>query len=164
MQKNRKVDDCIIKISCGTCGRIHDRNYICDAKKKAKADKSRRDRERIDNTYYNTSKWRKLRSKVLDEYDNICLWSFFIEGKAIEANHVHHIEEVLGDDTGVYDWDNLIPLDRYVHRNVVHELYKTDCKKQIQDMLIDMIKDYELGNRELGSYKERYEKIIKDVY
>lgn len=152
------------KVSCVVCGRIHDRNYECDAKKKAKADKSRRDRERLDNIYYNTSKWRRLRSQVLDEYDNICLWSFFIEGKAIEANHLHHIVEILENDDGVYDWDNLIPLDQRIHRSVVHELYKTNCKKDIQAMLRDMIKDYESGDRELGSYKERYNKIIKDVY
>lgn len=154
----------ISKISCSACGSIHERNYICDAKKKAKLDKSRRDRERLDNVYYNTNKWRKLRRLVLDEYDNICLWSFFIEGKVIEANHIHHIDEILGDEDSVYDWDNLIPLDQRIHRSIVHELYKTNCKKDIQSMLREIIKDYDKGNRELGSYKERYEKIIKDVY
>lgn len=154
----------ISKISCSACGRIHERNYICDAKRKAKLEKSRRDRERLDNTYYNTNRWRKLRRQVLEEYNNTCLLSMYIDSKYIIANHVHHIEEVLGDDTGVYDWDNLIPLDQRVHRSIVHELYKTNCKKDIQQMLIDMINDYEKGNRELGSYKERYEKIIKDIY
>lgn len=152
------------KISCSVCGSIHERNYICDAKKKAKLDKSRRDRERLDNTYYNTSKWRKLRRLVIDEYDNICLWSFFVEGRVIEANHVHHIEEVLEDDTDVYDWDNLCPLDQHIHRSIVHELYKTNCKKDIQSMLRDMIKDYESGDRKLSKFKERHEKIVKEIY
>jgi len=110
MRKNRWVI-IIGKISCSACGSIHERNYICDSKKKIKLDKSRRDRERLDNTYYNTNKWRKLRKQVIEEYDNICLWSMYIASKYIEANHVHHIEEVLGDDDGVYDWDNLCPLD-----------------------------------------------------
>jgi|GEM_PF-2559600 len=151
------------KISCSACGSIHNRNYECDAKRQAKLDKGRRDRERLDNSYYNTSKWRKLRKQVLDEYNMICLWSFFIDSRVIGSNCVHHIEEVLGDNAGIYEWDNLIPLDQNIHLSIVHRLYKTNCKTEIQLMLKDMLSLWSENEKELGSMKQRYDKIIKDV-
>ncbi|MBY6837841.1 hypothetical protein FDG50_11495 [Clostridium botulinum] len=150
------------KVSCPVCGRIHDRNYICEAKKKAKLDKSKRDRSRLDNKVFSSSKWKKLRNRIVEDYNNIDLFSYYIFGKVEVAEVVHHIAEFMQDEELAFDEDNLIPLSNYTHLSIVHKLYKTKCKIQIQNMLRDMIKDWNEGNRELGSYKERYNKIVKE--
>lgn len=150
------------KVSCSVCGHIHDRNYICDAKKKVKLDKSRRDREREDSKIYFTSKWKKTRQLVMNEYDNIDLFSYYIFGKVEVAEACHHITEYIEDVDLAYDTDNLIPLSNHTHLSIVHKLYKTNVKKDIQDMLRDMLDDWNEGKKKLGSFKERYNLIVKE--
>ncbi|WP_252242068.1 hypothetical protein [Clostridium sp. ZBS18] len=150
------------KVSCPVCGRIHDRNYICEAKKKAKLDKSKRDRSRLDSKIYNSNKWRKLRDIVVDDYNSIDLFSYYIFGRVKVAETIHHIVEICECEDLAYDEDNLIPLSNYTHRSIVHKLYKTKCKSKIQGLLRDMIKDFWNDKKELGSYRERYNKIVKE--
>ncbi|MCS6103584.1 hypothetical protein DWV12_07555 [Clostridium botulinum] len=144
------------------CGRIHDRNYICEAKRKAKLDKSRRDRTRLDNKVFSSREWKKVRATIIDDYNNIDLFSYYIFGKVEVAEVVHHVVEFMQDEELAFDEDNLIPLSNYTHLSIVHKLYKTKCKEQIQLMLRDMLKDYWNDKRELGSYRERYNKIVKE--
>lgn len=161
----RKIGgDYISKISCSVCGSIHNRNYECNAKRQAKADKSKRDRERLDNKLFSSSKWKKLRNMIMNEHDNIDLFSYYVFGKVQVASVVHHIIEALDDADLMYDWDNLISLSDYTHIKIVHMLYKTNKKEDIQNMLRDMINDWNNDKKELGSMKERYNKIVKDVY
>ncbi|SFC14802.1 hypothetical protein [Clostridium uliginosum] len=150
------------KVSCSVCGRIHERNYICNAKKQRQLDKSKRDRERLDSKIYSTSRWRKLRNNVIEDYNNIDLFAYYIESRVEVAQTVHHIIEVMENIDLAYDTDNLIPLSNYTHRRIVHKLYKTKCKNYIVMMLNDMLDDWNKGNKELGSYKERYNKIVKE--
>ncbi|HBJ1649403.1 TPA: hypothetical protein LA457_000372 [Clostridium botulinum] len=145
------------------CGRIHDRAYECSAKKKAKLDKSRRDRSRLDNKIYSSNKWRKLRDNIMDDYNSIDLFSYYIFGRVEVAETVHHIVEICEDIDLAYDWDNLIPLSNYIHRPIVHKLYKTNVKNDIVIMLNDILEDWKKGNKELGSYRERYNKIVKEL-
>ncbi|MGN2369389.1 HNH endonuclease [Clostridium cagae] len=152
------------KVSCSYCGRIHDRNYECIAKSKAKANKRLRDSKRIDNSIYNNSKWRKLRDDILDEYNNIDLFSYYVKGRIVSADCVHHIHEVIGDTEQAYEWDNLITLSNYVHRKIIHKLYKTKHKEQVQSMLKDMIDDWNKDNRKLESYKIRFNNIIDEIH
>ncbi len=151
------------KVSCPVCGRIHDRNYICEAKKKRQLDKSKRDRSRLDSKIYSSSKWKKLRDNIMDDYNSIDLFSYYIFGRVEVAETVHHIIEICEREDLAYDEDNLIPLSNYIHRQIVHKLYKTKCKEQIQLMLRDMLEDWNKGSKELGSYKERYNKIVKEL-
>lgn len=151
------------KISCSACGRIHDRNYECNAKKKAKLDKSRRDRERLDSKIYFTSRWKKTRQLIMEEYDNIDMFSYYVLGSIEVAEAVHHITEYIEDVDLAYDTDNLIPLTNHTHLSIVHKLYKTNKKNDIQDMLRDMLDDWNKGRKVLGSYKERYNKTVKEL-
>ncbi|NFT93948.1 hypothetical protein FDF86_16600 [Clostridium botulinum] len=150
------------KVSCPVCGHIHDRNYECSAKKQRQKEKSKRDRSRLDSKIYNSSKWKKLRDNVMDEYINIDLFSYYVFSKVEVAETVHHIVEICECEDLAYDEDNLIPLSNYTHRSIVHKLYKTKCKSEIQQLLRDMIKDFWNDKKELGSYKERYNNIVKE--
>lgn len=144
---------------------IHDRNYICEAKIKKKIEKSKSNNNRTDAKIYNTTKWKKLRNYILEEYNNIDLFSYYVIGKVSIANNVHHIVEICDKQDIAYDWDNLIPLGEYTHKKIVHKIYKynIDIKKELQQMLINILEDWNKGKRELGSYKERFNNIVKDV-
>lgn len=98
----------------------------------------------------------------MHDYDNIDLFSYYIFGSILVAEAVHHIVEYIENEDLAYDTDNLIPLTNHTHLSIVHKLYKTNCKKDIQLMLKDMLDDWNEGRRELGSYKLRFNMIVKE--
>ena len=165
MIRSYKWGDFISKISCPICGRVHDRSYVCEAKKRRKQERSKENNKRVDTKIYNSNKWKRLRDNILEEYNNIDLFSYYVYGKVVVADCVHHIEECLEVEDMAYDWDNLIPLCNYTHRRIVHKIYNNSIKikKELQQMLIDMSEDWNKGNRELGSYKERFNNIVRDI-
>lgn len=138
---------------------------MCEAKIKKQIEKSKSNNNRIDAKIYNSNKWKRLRDNILEEYNNIDLFSYYVYGKVIVADCVHHIAECLDNEDMAYDWDNLIPLCNYTHRRIVHRVYNIniEVKKQLQQMLSDMLDSWIEGNRDLGSYKERFNNIVRDV-
>lgn len=135
-----------MKVTCKYCG-IVDKPHKCPHQKV----KWNSDNNRSDKKIYRTTRWQNTRNNILDEYNNICLWSLYIDGKIVEADRVHHIIELLEDETLAFEDDNLIPLDQYKH-NYIHELYKKD-KAKTQELLRLMIKTYRQGDKTLGKYK-----------
>ncbi|MBZ9635509.1 hypothetical protein [Clostridium sp. FP1] len=107
--------------SCSHCG-IVPMNHKCPVIAKEQHD---RDSKREDKKIYWSVKWRKLRVVVLEEQEYVCLWSLYVDGVIRQASCVHHIVELIVDDSKAYDRDNVIGLDKSVH-DVVHELYKID--------------------------------------
>ena len=65
---------------------------------------------------------------------------------------IHHIVEILEDESKATDYNNLIPLSDYSHKNEVHVLYLSD-KVKTQDLLREMLRDYKNGDMTLGKYK-----------
>lgn len=131
-------------ISCGVCGRVHRKDHICKAKKKRRQDANK---NRADTGIYGTNKWRTIRGQVLEEYNHICLYTFYKEGKIVKADDVHHIIELLEDESLAYEEDNLIGLSKDKHK-FIHELYKED-KKIVQEELRNMKLRWKNGEREL---------------
>ena len=82
----------------------------------------------------------------------MCLWNLYIEGRVVSADEVHHIVEILEDESLAYDEDNLIPLEYYNH-TMVHEMYKRN-KNKTQQLLRMMIESYRCGDKTLGKYKD----------
>ena len=113
--------------------------------------KKKRDREkkenRIDTDIYFSSQWRKLRTTILEDYQSVCLYTFYTEGRAVVANCVHHIVEIMEDDTLAYEESNLIPLSNDKHK-LIHELYRED-KEKIQNELRKMKERWEKGDRNI---------------
>lgn len=131
-------------IACSSCGRVHQRGYVCEIKRKRKTDYQN---AREDTGIYYSNRWRIIRGQVLEQYHHMCLYSFYVEGKIIKATDVHHIVEILDDDSLAYDEDNLIPLSKEKHR-LIHELYKED-KKKIQEQLREFKKRWKDGDKKL---------------
>lgn len=146
-----------MKMTCKYCG-IVNKPHRCPHIKT----KWNRDNNRNDKRIYRTSMWQRTRDNILDEYNHICLWSLYIDGEIVQADRVHHIVELLEDETLAYEDDNLIPLDQYKH-NYIHELYKTN-KIAVQDLLRKMIESYQKGDRTLGKYRKMVNFDIPPVF
>lgn len=125
-------------ISCSVCCRIHAKDYICEAKKKRR---QYINKGRVDSGIYRGNKWRTIRERVLDNCNYICLYTLYKEGKIVKANDVHHIVEILEDETLAYEEENLIGLSKDKHK-LIHELYK-DNKKLVQDELKEIKRMWE---------------------
>lgn len=117
-------------ISCSACGRVHSKGYVCSFKKKHRREKIA---NRMDTDIYATNHWRKVRAKILEGCNYICLYTLYKEGKVVKAECVHHITEILEDDSLAYEEDNLIALSNDKHK-LIHDLYKED-KKKVQNEL-----------------------------
>lgn len=128
--------------ACSICGRIHQRGYVCEQKRKRNYD-YKKDRE--DTGIYKSGLWDKARANILEQYHHICLYSFYVEQKTVKATDVHHIIELNDNSSLAFNEDNLIPLSKEKHR-LVHELYKED-KKKIQEELRNMKKRWKDGDR-----------------
>ncbi len=136
-----------MKTTCKYCG-IVDRPHHCPhSKRKA-------DRTRIDNKVYESKEYREVREEVLSDYNYICLWSLYVDGRIRAADVTHHIVEILEDESKATDYNNLIPLSDYSHKNEVHVLYLSD-KVKTQDLLMEMLRDYKNGDMTLGKYKNK---------
>jgi len=140
------------KKTCKHCG-VVDFNHVCPVVTK---EKNARDAKREDKSIYWCSRWRRLRADVLEYQNNICMWSLYVEGVIVQANVCHHIIEIMTDDSKAYDIENVIALDRDVHRDTVHRLYKTD-KKKTQDILRECMKLWDSNVRidGLGCLRDR---------
>lgn len=112
---------------------------------------------------FSTSKWKKLSKRVKENYNNIDLFSYYVLGRIQCSETVHHITEFMQDETLMFDEDNLISLSNYTHLSIVHKLYKTKVKKDIQDLLKDMIKSWWKEERVLGSFKDKFNEIVKNI-
>ena len=131
-------------IACSSCGRVHQRGYVCEIKRKRKTDYQN---AREDTGIYYSNRWRTIRGQVLEEHNHICLYSFYVEKKIIKATDVHHIIELNDNSSLAYEEDNLISLSKEKHR-LIHELYKED-KKKIQEQLREFKKRWKDGDRKL---------------
>lgn len=110
-------------ITCGKCGRIHERSFRCTPDriyKKTDAEKRRSGRR-----WYNKANQIKEDAHGLCE---LCKAEGVFNYKDIE---VHHIIKVNEDDNEIFEDDNLICLCRYHHRKADKGEYKIEYLQNI---------------------------------
>lgn len=146
-----------MKISCKYCG-IVSKPHNCPHTKK----RSRLERDRNDKKIYLSTRYQNLRSEIFEDYNSVCLWSLYVDGVARVADEAHHIVEILEDESLAYEYDNLIPLEFYIHK-FIHKLYLTH-KPIIQELLRKMCVDYRNGDKTLKKYAECVHKISPPTY
>ena len=147
-----------MKITCNYCG-IVDRPHKClHIKRKT-------DRTRIDNKVYESKEYRAVRQDVLNDYNDMCLWSLYIDGKVVKADTTHHIIEIMDNESKATEYDNLIPLQESFNHKEVHRLYKVNSriKKKVQDLLRDMLKAYKANDFTLSKFEYRLKDIEKST-
>lgn len=80
--------------------------------------------------FYRSSDWNLLRQVVMGIYKGLCLYSYYVLGKIVKADAVHHIEEVKEAWGKRLEVDNLIPLSKAAH-NKVHGAYSNARDKML---------------------------------
>lgn len=107
--------------------------------------------------FYKSTAWKRTRTAVLTEFDSIDIFALYINNELLEAQEVHHIEELKDNWTRRFDISNLIPLNHNTH-TLITRLYKQSeaTKKQAQYALKLLI-DYHKGNG--GDIK----KVLQDI-
>lgn len=113
-------------------------------------------------TFYNTKAWKQARDYTVNKYNNMCLCCLYhqwhrgvynTEGNLLRDIHsgyvnssdiiiVHHIVELLDDDSKKLDVGNLICVCPSCHKQI-HDKYLTLDKSRIQCELFELINWYE---------------------
>ena len=113
----------------------HD-EYMAGRKRIAniKYDKTvRQERDRKYYLFYHSKEWEQLKLYIGRKYKGLCLYSYLIDNRIVQADAIHHIVEIKDNWDLRLDLDNLIPLSNKVH-NQIHMRYKGN-KKEAQRFL-----------------------------
>ena len=94
-------------------------------------------RNKKSEVFYNSSEWITLREIILNKYNHIDLYDYYINKKITYANTVHHIIELSEDWNRRLDPFNMFPLGESNH-NKIHGMYKRD-KKGTQKILLELL-------------------------
>jgi len=138
------------------CGAIIDYADRCCSKcmssnKSEKAESNRQyDNKRKDDKeyrFYHTNEWLRLRAYILNRYNHIDLYSYYINNKIIVANTIHHVVEVRDDWSKRLDVDNLFTCSIETH-SLIHVLYKQDenvTKLLLKDLINRYLKEFDIA-------------------
>lgn len=102
----------VIKLNskCYGCLKSYNKNYDTFVRD----DKSR--------NFYNSTNWLKLRKLVLNTFNHLDIYEYFINNKIVKADTVHHIVPIKDNLNLALDECNLIPLANGTH-TIIHKLY-----------------------------------------
>lgn len=98
-------------------------------------------RDKKAEAFYKSKAWVRTREYVLDKYNHIDLYDYYINQRITKANTVHHIIELNEDWDRRLDIGNLFPLSSANH-NVIDGYYRKD-KKAAQKLLFQLIEKWE---------------------
>lgn len=95
--------------------------------------------------FYDSSAWRKTRLHILNKYNGLDLYDYYINKIITQADTVHHIEELRENWSRALDMANLIPISKSNHSKI-HRMYN-NSKKDTQELLFELLnrwrKEYE---------------------
>lgn len=102
--------------------------------RQSKYDKTvRYTRDRQYHNFYLSDEWETIKAYINSKYKGLCLYSYLIDKKIVQADVVHHIVEIKEIWDMRLDIDNLIPLSHRVHSKIGQQ-YK-DNKEEAQMFL-----------------------------
>lgn len=109
-------------ISCNKCGKVHDRKFICQGKKRTY-------KKRIDMAvkFRNTQAWRNKRREIVNRDRALCqlcirnMYELFHTKILNQDVQVHHIIPINEDYERRLDNENLICLCTYHHHMAEHD-------------------------------------------
>lgn len=106
-------------------------------------------RNKKHNAFYFSTPWIKVRAKVLQDFNYIDIYQYYVNNKVVKAEMVHHIVELEEDWSKRLEVSNLIPLSNATH-NMITNLYKDERKrKELQKLFYELIDRY---RKEIGGY------------
>ena len=100
----------------------------------------RHGRDQLYTEFYHSNEWDKARIAVLNMYNGMDPYAYYVEHKIEPATMVHHIMELKEFWSLRLDLRNLIPLSDSSHKKI-GLLYKSgnDVKEETQDKLMGLI-------------------------
>lgn len=126
-----------------TTGRYCEKHQAEEKKQRAEANRcyDRYLRDKQLEAFYKSIAWIKTREFVLNKYNHIDLYDYYINNKVTKANTVHHIIELKEDWSRRFDIGNLFPLSSANH-NVIDGLYQKD-KRSAQKLLFQLLERWQ---------------------
>lgn len=96
--------------------------------------------------FYVCNDWRRLRSQIMQLYDGLDIYAYYVQHRIMTADMVHHIEEIEDNWDRRLDASNLIPLSNTNH-GIISALYRRDeaTKKATQEQLLAVIAEHWKG-------------------
>lgn len=79
--------------------------------------------------FYNSTAWRTIRERVLARDNNIDIYLYILEDRIVPADTVHHIVELIEDESKRLDIDNLISVSWETH-SIISREYKDKAKRE----------------------------------
>ncbi len=86
--------------------------------------------------FYHSDPWLKTREAVLNKFNSIDIYAYYVDNEILSANTAHHIIEVNEDWSKRLSIDNLIAVSDKSH-NIIHAAYKIN-KTEIQKLLFEL--------------------------
>lgn len=125
---------------CSLCGKRIKANEKCNCYN------TKRSANRLNcDSFYNTTEWRKARSKAMRKTYGLDIYSFYEYGVIEYAFTVHHIKPLEERIDLRSDQYNLIPLTEKNHR-AIHRLYESGHKNEtiakLHNYLIEFEREY----------------------
>lgn len=89
--------------------------------------------------FYHSVEWTITREVILNKFNHIDIYAYYVKSEIVQANTVHHIVELNDDWNQRLKIDNLIPVTDTSH-NEIHEAYKKskESKVKMQRLLMDL--------------------------
>lgn len=87
--------------------------------------------------FYHSDAWIKTREVVLNKFNHIDIYAYYIEHKIVPSNIVHHIDELKDNWNKRLDLNNLIPVSDTSHK-AIHKAYESN-KAETQMLLIELM-------------------------
>lgn len=101
-------------------------------------DKKFRDKKSTE--FYHSSEWIITSNTLLNTFNRLDIFAYYIQNKIVQANTSHHIIEIKDDWDNRLNLLNLFPVSKNSH-SLIHKLYEKD-KKGTQELLYKLIDRY----------------------
>lgn len=130
---------------CPHCNKIYNIELDCGCKDKIKKEKYLHYKENrkdfLEQRFYLSKEWKKLRDYFKVKYNNLCLMCLY-KNIIKSIDEVHHIVEIKEDWDKRLDIDNLIGLCSECHRKVHRAYLKSDSDNKNMKRALIKLKEW----------------------
>jgi len=128
---------------CTKCGKKIQQYKDCECKIQAKRDSyndyKRRRQDKDRQALYSSTTWIRLRDYIYRKYYGLCIVCLLKDNKIVNAEVVHHIEDVESSKGRELDADNLIPLCQSCHIRVHRQYDKNNNNKSSMQKILFLL-------------------------
>lgn len=102
------------------------------------------ERKAMAQSFYSSTDWRRIKEAIKPSYYHIDIMEYYLTGKVVEGQVVHHVIEVEEEWDSRLDISNLIYLTYKNHQRIHMKYNKSlEDKRRVQKMLLGLIEQFE---------------------